>query len=408
MSTYIIIGMGAAGVAAAETLRKQEPESAITVFNGEPHPFYLRLDLEDIFRGKTAAELTPRTSEYWHEQNIHVRNERAVALEPASHVLRTSSGAILQYDRLLIAVGAAPRDLPVPGRDLSGIVHYRTLEDALAISEMRDIVKCAVIAGGGILGLELAKATRSFGWHVILLVRGGFVGSPLVSERGSRPILRSLVKSGVDVRFHEEIAAFRGERGRLTAIQTLSGEHLECECAGICIGVMPSVEFLNGSELLDAEGRLVVNNRMQTIHPDVFAAGDCAYVRSDDGRLIGCTTWSTASAQARIAAANLSGGSVDWSEGTAYNLDHLFDLEFAAVGPWESRHLAGRVLHETDSEHAYAALVEHDGVLESAFLLGDRSADRRLRKLIAARSRLKERIFAALDASVPLDELMQK
>jgi NAD(P)H-nitrite reductase large subunit len=403
---YLIIGFGAAGANAAETLRKHDPQAEITVLNGENQPFYLRLDLEGIFQGKGADQLMPRPPEYWEERGIRVVQDCAADVNPSRHEVQTASGGTLNYDRLLIAVGSAPRDLTVPGRELYGIFHYHTLDDALAIHSMRERVRRAVIVGGGILGLELAHAARAFGWEIVILVRGGHVGSPIVDESGSALVLSSLQRAGVTVIFRDEVAAFKGHESHLAAVRTKAGRVLECDFAGICIGVEPGVHFLEGSGLLE-DGQLIVNERLQTSDPEIFAAGDCALVHATDGRLIPCRNWNVASAQARVAVANMSGADSVWTEGVLYNLDYLFGQEFALIGPWADRHLPERALHEFPAENSYRALVTRHGILESALLLGDRSADRRLRKLIAAGALVENRLPQVLDANIPLDNLLK-
>jgi NAD(P)H-nitrite reductase large subunit len=267
-------------------------------------------------------------------------------------------------------------------------------------------VRRAVIVGGGILGLELAHAAHAFGWEITLLVRGGYVGSPIVDESGGAFVLSALQRAGVKVIFHDQVAAFEGRENHVTAIRTTAERISECDFAGICAGVVPDVGFLEGSGLLD-DGQLVVNERLQTSDPDVFAAGDCVTVRASDGRLIPCHAWNVAQAQARVAAANMSGTDSVWTEGVLYNLDALFDQEFALIGPWDDRHLAGRELHEFPAENSYRALVTHEGILESALLLGDRSADRRLRKLVAAGAAVENRLPQVLDTNVPLENLLK-
>lgn len=403
---HLILGFGSAGANAAEALRQHDPQAEVTVLNGESRPFYLRLDLEGIFHGKEAEQLMPRPPEYWEERGIRVVQHRALRVNPARHEVRTESGDTLSYDRLLITVGTTPRDLPVPGRELDGISHYHTLGDALAIHTLRDRVRRAVIVGGGILGLELAHATHAFGWEITLLVRGGYVGSPTVDASGGALVLSALERAGVKVIFRDEVAAFEGHGNHVTAIRTKAGRILECDFAGICAGVVPDVQFLDESGLLE-DGQLIVNERLQTCAPDVFAAGDCAVVRATDGRLIPCRNWNVASAQARVAAANMSGADSVWREGVLYNLDALFDQEFALIGPWADRHLPGGALHEFSAPGSYRSLVTRGGILESALLLGDRSADRRVRKLIAARAAVENRLPEVLDANVPLENLLR-
>lgn len=403
---HLIVGFCAAGVNAAEAIRKHDPQAEIAVLNGERHPFYLRLDIEGIFHGKPVEQLTPRPPEYWRERGIHVLQDRAKRILSAQHKVETASGRTLDYDRLLIAVGAKPRELDIPGHNLKGVFHYHTLDDALAIQAVRDRVQHAVIIGGGILGLELAHAACAFGWKITILVRGGHIGSPIADPGGGALVLSALKRAGVSVLFHEETAVFEGANNQLTAVRTKSGQVIACDFAAICAGVLPDTRFLQDTSLLQ-DNYVAVNNRMQTSVPGIFAAGDCAVVRRTDDRLIFCSTWNVASSQARTAAANMIGIDSVWKDDVLYNLDQLFNQEFALIGPWDDRRLPDRTIHEFSTSTSYHALVTRGGVLESAFLLGDRSLDRRIRKLVAARVTIEKNIEKIFDPDYPLEDLLK-
>jgi NAD(P)H-nitrite reductase large subunit len=396
MTKHLILGFGSAGMNAAETLRRTDEQADITIVNAEPHSFYLRLDIESLFFDKTVADLMPRPPEYWPERRIAVVQDRAEHVDPARHEVRCVSSRTLAYDKLLIAVGAKPRALNIPGANLRGVTHYHTLADALHIAEQRTNVREAVIIGAGILGLEMARAAVHFGWHVTILVRGSFVGSGTVDESGSSLVYQSLQRAGVRVLFHEEVAAFEGDNNILRQVRTKHGEILPADLAVVCAGVVPDVSFLEGSGIL-TDGRLIVNEKMETPVPDIYAAGDVAFVQRSAERLVSCNTWNVAGAQARAAAASMSGQTTAWRDDVLYNLDYLFDQEYAIIGAWDERHQAGRTLHEISDHKSYHALVTRDGRLESAFLLGDRSADRFIRKLIASHALVEgklDRIFA--------------
>jgi len=399
---HLILGFGAAGANAAETIRRLDDQAEITVLSGEARSFYLRLDLEGIFFGKSAADLMPRSPAYWNEKRIAVLHDPAQTVDTARREVIAASGRVVPYDMLLIATGASPRVLDLPGRELAGVFSYHTLDDAERISAMRERARRVVIIGGGILALEMARVAVHFGWHTTLLVRRNHIGSPIVDASGGAFVLEALRRAAVNVIFEDEVAAFEGENGKLRAVRTRGGLTLRTDMTVTCVGVVPSVSFLEGSVVL-TNRRLIVNPRMQAPAPDVYAAGDVAVVRSPDGRETACSTWNVASAQARVAAANMCGGDAVWEEGVLYNLDYLFDQEFALIGKWDRRHEPGYVVHETSGGNSYRALVTRDGVLEGALLLGDRGADRRVRKLIAARARVENRIESVFDSSVPVE-----
>ncbi|HEY3296569.1 MAG TPA: FAD-dependent oxidoreductase [bacterium] len=393
---HLIIGFGAAGANAAEYLRRNDGEAEITVLNGEATPFYLRLDLEGIFAGKPPEQLMPRPPEFWDEKRVTIIPHRAVKVDPLRQEVTTGSGQILSYDRLLIAAGTSPRKLAVPGRELPGVFHYHTLEDAKAIHAERERAKRVVIVGGGILGLEMAHAAVEFGWDITMLVRGGFVGSPMVDEKGGALVLEALRKAGVKVHFQDQVQSFEGQAGILRRVQTRQGHTLDVDLAALCVGTQPDTDFLLDSGLLTA-GRLIVNEKLGASAPHVWAAGDAAVVRTTGGRLVSCHTWNVAQSQARTAAANMLGGEGTWRDDAVYNLDLLFDQPFAMIGAWDDRHEPGRIIHELSAPGAYRALVTREGILEGAFLLGNREGDRRVRKLIVGNARIEgkiDRVFA--------------
>jgi NAD(P)H-nitrite reductase large subunit len=394
---YLILGFGAAGANAAEALRNRDSEAEVTILDGEGRSFYLRLDLEGVFQGKPREQLQPRSPDYWKDRSIKVIPDRASKLDVRNRLVATESGQELPFDRLLIATGGTPRRLAIPGAVLPGVVHYHTLSDAEKIMAAKDKTRRAVIVGGGILGLELAHAGVDFGWEVTLLVRGPYVGSPIAEPKGSAIVQRALESRGVRIIFEDEAAEFEGET-RLRRVRTKRGRVLEADLAAVCIGIEPDLAFLSDSGLL-TDGQLIVDDYLCAGHPEVFAAGDAAVVRKNDGRLVACHTWHVASAQGRAAIANLCGDNAPWRENILYNLDFLFDQEFSMIGPWDDRHLPGRMLHEFPSDTVYRALVTNAGVLESALLLGKREGDRQLRKLISNRTRIEGNVERMFDSN---------
>ena len=392
---HLILGFCAAGANAAEAIRRLDPTAEITVFNPEAIPFYLRLDLEGIIEEKPVHHIQPRPPTFWEEKNIRVMPERAASIDRVRKQVRAESGQSFSYDKLLIATGAGPRKLGVPGEFLPGIASYHTFEDARHIYSLREQVKHAVIVGAGILGLELARVVQHFGWDLTMLVRGDHVGTPIADPRGGKFVLRALERQGVNVIFHDQVQEFFGG-DRVQTVRTKGGRELPADFVALCIGVEPSVGFLEGTDLL-TDGQLIVDDKLQTADPDIYAAGDVAFVRVPDGHLVPCNTWNVATSQAKVAASNMTGKDAVWDEGILYNLDALFDQPIAIIGLWDRRHEPGYVIHEIESEGSFRALVTRNGVLAAALLMGDRSGDRRVRKLIASRAFVEgkiERVFS--------------
>jgi NAD(P)H-nitrite reductase large subunit len=401
----VIIGLSAAGSAAAEAVRRQDPAAEITVLNGEKRPFYLRLDLGELFGGKTAEQLQPRPDDFWREKRITVLPVRATGLDIHAKEVLGEDGGRIAYDRLLIATGASPRRLAVPGHNLGGISGYHTMADVERILQWKDRIGRVVVIGGGILGLEMAQISRRSGWETSLVVRHPFPGQPMLDARGGGFLKKALDRAGIRLYLDEEVAAFTGEQGQLKAVVTTGGREIAADAAFICIGVEPETGFLRGSGVLTDE-RLVVNDRLETAVPGVFAAGDVAVVRTEGGEQISCFTWTVASAQGRTAGANLCGAGTVWKPETLFDPDHLFDQDFTLIGDWMHRHRQGRIITEITGEDHYRAVVTADGILESAFLLGDRTGDSLLRKLIARRAVLHGDVRRLFQAGAQADDFL--
>jgi NAD(P)H-nitrite reductase large subunit len=401
---YLILGFCAAGANAAEAIRRADPAAEITVFNPESIPFYLRLDLEGIIEEKPVHHIQPRPPIFWEERHIRVLPERAAHVDPRRKEVRSDAGKVFRYDKLLIATGANPRKLNLPNEYLTGIHHYHTFDDARVIYESRESVKNAVIVGAGILGLELARVVKHFGWNITILVRGDYVGTPIADPQGGEFVRRALERKGVNVIFHDQVQEFVGGE-HVEKIRTRQGRELPADFVALCIGVRPNVSFLADTGLL-SDGQLIVNEKLQTTEPDIYAAGDVVFVRVSDGHLVPCNTWNVATSQAKVAAANMTGKETAWEEGILYNLDALYDQPIAIIGPWDRRHEPGYVVHELETEDAFRALVTKDGVLVAALLMGDRSGDRRVRKLVATRAVVEGKLDRVFHPEAKPEEFM--
>jgi 3-phenylpropionate/trans-cinnamate dioxygenase ferredoxin reductase subunit len=169
--------------------------------------------------------------------------------------------------------------------------------------------------------------------------------------------------------------------------------------------VEPTIGFLKDSPIL-TDGKLIVNEYLETPAPDVYAAGDVATVRLPDGRAVHCNTWNVALDEARSAAANMLGKHVQWKEDVLYNLDALFTLPIAVIGKWDLRHNPGYVIHDLSTDMVHRQVVTQDGVLVAGVLMGDRHGDRRLRKLMAQRAHVTNRLHRLFAEDATPDEFM--
>jgi ferredoxin-nitrate reductase len=229
-----------------------------------------------------------------------------------------------------------------------------------------------------------------------LLVRETHIGFPLIDADGGKFVHAALTNGGVKVVYEDEVERYEGSK-KVETVVTKKGERFEVDLVIECIGVAPELGFLGELDIVE-RGRVRVDESMRTTTTGIFAAGDVAIAKTAEGNDVTCHNWNVAISQARVASEVMTGGEAKWSEGVAYNADSFYDQEFAIVGPWERRHEAGRKIRTQITDEAYRAVVSVDGVIESAIVIGDKTGDKLLRKLIASKANIKGKFDKLFDA----------
>ncbi len=333
LNTIIIVGASLTGGRAAETLRQEGFAGRIVLIGAEPERPYERPPLsKDVLRGEAPAEkVYLRPSSYYDEQGIELRlGIRAAALHPKEHAVELANGERLAYDRLLIATGASPRRLAIPGADLAGVHYLRTLGDALALrAELAGAQRVAVI-GAGFIGAEVAASCRMLGREVTVLE---VLSVPLQRALGDRvgEIYAAIHRDhGVDLRLGEGVAAIRGA-GRAEEVVTASGQRIPCDLVVIGVGVHPEVGWLEGSGLAVQNG-VVVDELCRTSIPDVYAAGDVAnWWHPVLGERLRVEHWDNAQNQGIAAAKSMLGKGEPYAP-VPYFWSDQYDLTLQYVG----------------------------------------------------------------------------
>lgn len=274
---YVIVGANLAGGRAAETLRDEGFEGRLILVGAEPDRPYERPPLsKDFLRGDLPKEkLYLRPAAYYDEQRIELRlGVRALRLRPDEPVIELSDGTALRFDRLLIATGATPRRLRVPGAELPGVRYLRTLPDAEELGAILRRRPRLVVVGAGFIGAEVAATARTLGCDVTLLEMLPVPLGRVLGEQVGRIYAALHVAHGVNLRTSEEVVAFRGA-GRVEEVVTASGAVLPCDVVVVGIGVVPEVAWLDGAGITIQNG-LVVDELCATSRAHIYAAGDLA------------------------------------------------------------------------------------------------------------------------------------
>lgn len=306
---YVIIGASAAGLAAAETLRQWDPRGAITLISDEPHPPYSRPLLTYLLSGEVRLDkVWLKGPDYFQEWGFEARlGERVVQVAAAEHEVRLQSGRALPYDRLLIASGASPRLPGIPGEDLEGVFTLRTLADWQRLDAGLLEKGQVAVVGAGPVGLKAAEALAHRGCRVTLVEMESQVLPRLVDAQAAGLLRGALQEWGIEVHCHATPLGIAGSRGRVRALALADGRELPAQAVLFAIGVAPNTAFLTDPGPAAAVG-IKVNARMQTAHPDIFAAGDCVQaVHLLTGKPAYVPIWPAAVAQGRVAGANMAG-----------------------------------------------------------------------------------------------------
>jgi 3-phenylpropionate/trans-cinnamate dioxygenase ferredoxin reductase component len=338
LTRFIIVGGGMAGAIAAQTLREEGFDGAITLLGQELNAPYERPPLsKDYLQGKAERDSIFVHPEQWYAENaVELSLGGAVtSLDPASRTVATAAGDQLQYDKLLLATGSEPRRLDVPGADLDGVYYLRNVEDSERIKIEFGRAKRAVIIGAGWIGLETAAAARAAGVDVTLLVSGDL---PLQRVLGPEvaPIFDELHRSqGVDLRYRTTATELTGNHAAATGVLLSDGTRIETDMIIVGIGADPRTELAAAAGLKIDNG-ILVDEHLRTSDPDIFAAGDIAHTYNPRlGRHIRVEHWANARRQGAVAAkAMLGQDAADVRPSYFYTDQYDLSMEYTGdIGP---------------------------------------------------------------------------
>lgn len=276
-SSIVVVGGNIAGGRAVEALRKEGFDGQITLVGAESELPYERPPLsKGYLTGEVSdGEFSIATAEGYAEQQIETRlGVRATSLQPDAQTVTLDDGSTLHYDQLLIATGASPRHLNVPGSDLPGIHYLRTVEDSRSIREDLARAERVGIVGMGFIGAEVAASARTLGKQVAIVE---YIAQPLAPALGAEVAARMVdIHRGHGVEMHSGMAVVRFEGDqRVERIIASDGTVIDCDMAIVAIGVAPNTAWLESSGIALDNG-VLVDEYSRTNLPNVFAAGDVA------------------------------------------------------------------------------------------------------------------------------------
>ena len=385
---YLLIGGGLASSQAAKILAAKDPGAPVTLVCGEPHLPYDRPPLsKEFLRGeKTRDELTYDPASFFHENNIAVLlGESVVKLDPNAKTATLESGETIHFEKALIATGGAPIRLTLPGSSLEGIHYLRRVDDALAIRAEAAPGKRAVVVGAGFIGMELAASLTRLGARVTVIEALPQIWARFLDATLAAHIRSYYEKKGISFLTGESVREFKGDT-RVRKVVTNSGREIECDVVCVGVGIRPEVGIAQEAGLAVQNG-IVVNERLQTSHPDIFAAGDAAnYPDPIFGKRRRVEHWGFAEYTGQVAGLNMAGVEQTYDL-LSYAWSDIFDLHIEFAGD-DSEH--DRVLvRGTLDAASFTVLYLKNDVLRAYFAVNTDSREfPALQKLIRQKTPL--------------------
>ncbi|MCC7367127.1 MAG: FAD-dependent oxidoreductase [Chloroflexi bacterium] len=406
---YLIIGGGLAGVTAAETLRALGARGSVAIVSGEIDPPHDRPPLsKELLRDeRSRQQVLLRPLDFYQSRRIGlVLGRPALALKPAEQEVTLADGETIKYQRLLLATGGRPRSIGVPGESLPGIYQLRTLAEAERLKEAAGSSTRVVVIGASFIGLEVAASLCERGLDVTVLSQDDQLWPNLMPAELAAAMQADFEARGVAFRHNVRVTGFEGKE-RLEYIVTNAGD-VEASFVVEGVGIQLNVE-LAAAAGLEVEGGIVVDRRLQTSAPGIFAAGDVASFPDAYAGLDGrpkrrhVEHWDNAVAQGRVAGANMSGKRVRF-EHVPYFWTDLFEHSINVVGNLDGAEI---LMQRGSLERRQCTyLVLRGGYVRGAIML-NRATDRRaLTELIGKRVPIEDHLEQLADPSFKLAQLV--
>ena len=397
----IIVGNGLAGTMAAKTVREIDPDAGIEIFAEGKHAYYPRPNLIEFLAGRLPYEKLFAFPEIWSSRqriDLHF-GERVSKIRPDERRIETSLGGVIPYDALLLASGARAAVPPLKGSGLKGVFVLRTLDDTLAILDyLRTHAHVAVI-GGGLLGLEIARAIRSRGAEVSVLEFFDRL-LPRQLDPAAAGILKSEIeKTGISVRLgaiSREILGPAEARG----IRFESGDEIKVDLVVIAAGIKPDLVLAKDAGLTVGRG-VVVDDYMRTSRPEIFAAGD---VVEHQGKVYGIIPASFD--QARASAHNMLRMDMPYAgtaPSTTLKVAGLFVMSVGEVHPEGRGHEV--IVRSVPEQGLYKKLVLKEGRLVGAIWMGMKKGALEIGRLVALKKNVESRKGDLLEDSFDFTEM---
>ena len=331
---HVIIGAGPCGVVAAETLRKEDPDSTIILIGNEPIPPYSRMAIPYFLMKDIDEEGTYlRSADYYDSHNIQYLGHAVTKVDTDLKELTTDDGTKISYDKLLIAAGSKPLLPPIEGADLPNVHNCWTIEDARQIAERSHSCLEVVLMGAGFIGCIILESLAKMGVNLTVIEMGDRMVPRMLDDKAGGLLEKWCIDKGVNIRTSTRVNSIKEEDGAMI-VELDNGETIRACTVISATGVKPNTEFLKGSGI-EVDHGIVINTNMQTSIVNVYAAGDVAQGKDfSTGEYMVQAIQPTATDHGRIAALNMAGHPVEHNGSVNMNVLDTLGLISHSFGLW--------------------------------------------------------------------------
>lgn len=374
MSKLVVVGNGMAGVACVEHILKYRQDFEITIFGDETHVNYNRILLSSVLAGeKSADDIVLNDIDWYRTNGIQARlGIRVEQIDTTAHTLMGSDGSVTSFDKLILATGSSPFVPRIPGVDKKNVHVFRTLDDTRELLAKSRPGCRAVVIGGGLLGLEAARGLQVQGCDVTVVHLASTLMERQLDPSGGGYLARKMENLGVRVLLGRQTQALLGN-GRVEGLRFSCGDEVEADLVVVAAGIKPNVE-LGQRAGLEVRNGILVNDYMETSHPDIFAVGECTEHR---GKVFGLVA--PLLDQGKVLAATITGnrGPV-FAGATAAAKLKIMGVDVFSAGSTDDTELGVEtVRYEDPALGIYKKLLIKDDRLHGVILVGDASDDHR-------------------------------
>ena len=369
----VVVGNGMAGVACVEQILKHAPRFEITIFGDETHVNYNRILLSSVLAGeKSSDEITINALDWYQRNNINLRvGVRVTDVDAREKTVTAQDGSVTPFDTLLLATGSSAWMPPIQGLDKDGVFAFRTLDDTRALLERASPGKKAVVIGGGLLGLEAARGLQVQGCEVTVVHLMDTLMERQLDSTGGGYLTTRMETLGVRVLLKRSTKAIFGET-RVEGVEFSDGTRVEAEIVVVAAGIRPNVE-LGRKAGLDVNRGIVVNDHLETSHPDIFAVGECVEHRGVCYGLVAPLL-----EQGKVLAATMTGNKGPTYIGTVQAAKlKIMGVDVFSAGACTDVNDTEPVRFEDPALGIYKKLLLRQGKLAGVMLVGDTSDSHR-------------------------------